>query len=186
MNRNIECIAENIIEQFEEATSADEAVLSQEQAEDMIRTIGDLENFKACMPLFRDKALAYKQAIDLREQLTKQSQLEKKIWKARLDSFLNGFLGRALSHYGEKSLKGDDNSRVTSSTRDNVVVDDERLITIWEPVITALQSSLPSFLKVTVSVDKKALTEYCRTKEDLFATHSDIVFTVPKTSTTIK
>lgn len=188
MDTKAESIANSIIEQFEEATSGKGMTLTTEKADEMVDKIGDIENFKACLPVFRDKALDYKNAIDLYDEQTKRSQDEKKIWKTRLDTFLNEFLGRALQHYGggEKSLKGDDGVKISSTTRDNLVVDDEKLIALWQPIISSIQASLPPYVKVTASIDKKALTEFCKTEEDLFATRPDIVSTVSKTSTNIK
>lgn len=185
-NTNATSIAERVIERFEEATSNDSCTIDETTAAELIAMIGDKETFRSCLGAFRDKADAYKETVDLREALTKESQSEKKLWKARLDSFLNGFLGSALTHFGEKSIKDSAGVRVSSQTRTSLVVDDERLIDMWRPMITSLEQMLPPFLKISVSVDKKALTDYCATQEDLMAKRSDIITSVAKTSTTIK
>lgn len=111
-------------------------------------------------------------------------QGSKKMWNRRID-FFNKMLERFLKKTHQTAVKKDDIKLATSS-RTVHVVDEEWLLGRYQDKADALQGTLPSFIKVSLSLDKRELIKYLTTDNTLMLDNPEKIHTETITSTKFK
>ena len=113
--------------------------------------------------------------IDNCDSNIKAWQESKKMWKERNEKLLM-ILMKAMT---KLNLKKFDRNGIKLGVRstDKFVTDDQAIITLYESQADALRSVLPSYIKVTLSVDKTELKNFLKTDNSMMKKHPELVHT---------
>lgn len=145
------------------------------------------ENLEESLQALRERARAYKKNVDDSDARQKQWAETKKMWDGRLKQMVS-ILGEVMDrlHIPGKSLKGAGGTKLSSSTRSSLEVDDDGLIQQFQQLADALQQQLPAFVKVKLTIDKTALGAHLKQDNSLLINHPELVHTKTTTSVTLK
>ena len=173
-----------LIEDFEDKTE-NGAVLSDADIEALASGITDKQTLTEGLTAISEKAKDFKDSIELCDKNIKEWQENKKNWDGRIKQFAK-VMGSILNRLGLTSVKSPDGTKIASSTRTVLEVDDEWLVSQYENLAEVLRKQLPEYVKVSLSVDKNKLSAYLKGDNTLLLNNPDKIHTKISTSVTIK
>ena len=138
------------------------------------------------MPTLLDRANSYKEKIENCDKNIKTWQNSKKMWQGRSKYFLDT-LEKVLTSLNipGKTLKVNDIKLATTS-RTSLEVDEEWLLAMYQTFADALQTQLPEYVKVSLSIDKNKLFSHVKQDNTMLLANPDKIHTKSTTSTSIK
>ena len=146
--------------------------------------VANAQEFREILPAIGAEYAAAKENASKCEANEKQWKSSKAVWKTRAEA-LTAFIGRQLERF---NLKSADNGGVKASSRitTNLETDDAALLAQWEPDADVLRSRVPSYVKVTLSIDKTELKKTVEADQSLLLDYPEAVYWKDKKSFTIK
>lgn len=184
-----ESYAQTFIDLFDdriEDSEKEKRELSSTEKDQISGTFPDADKLGEALPELLAKVEGFNKSIDNASEKIKQWQDTKKMWQARLAQLLD-VLGTTMErlHIPGKSLKI---GGIKLSTRTGSVleVDDDWLLQQYQAMADALQSQLPSYVKVKLAIDKTKLNAHIAKDDSLLVNHPDKIHTKPTSSTTLK
>lgn len=178
-------IAKEFLDIFEDKIE-DNADLSVSEKDQATAIIDTREKLEEGLVELRQKNDDYKQKIDDCDRNIKMWQESKKLWQNRSAQLLDT-LGRLLQrlHVPGLSMKAG-GVKLATSTRTVIEADEEWLIGQYQALADSLQSTLPGYIKVKLTVDKTKLAAHLKDDNSLLLDHPDKIHTRTSSSTTIK
>lgn len=175
---------ENLIDKYEDKVQQT-PVLTSEDIESLADIVKEPKTLVEGLPALREKCQDYKERIDKSDNEIKVWQQTKKMWESRNKQLVQ-ILGKMLEKFNVTSVKNVDGTKLGSSTRTVLEVDDEWLIQQYEALAQMLQNQLPEYIKVTLSVDKNKLAAYLKGDNSLLLKNPDKIHTRTSVSVTLK
>lgn len=142
-----------------------------------IKTSEDLEE---CLPEIKQRTDNYKKQADACDEKIKDWTDSKKMWQMR-EKQLKSFLEHTLSRLKITSI-AKNNIKVKITSRTVTKVDETAIINAYKPLVDQVQAQLPEYLKLSLTVDKTALTNYLKKDDTLMKEHPEIVHSETSTS----
>lgn len=173
-----------LIESFEDKTEGG-AVLTDTDVETLVSMVTDKQTLTEGLTTIGEKAKDFKNCIDQCDKDLKEAQEKKKNWDGRMKQFTK-VMGCILGRLGLTSVKSPDGTKIASSTRTVLEVDEEWLVSQYENLAEMLRKQLPEYVKVSLSVDKNKLSAYLKGDNTLLLNNPDKIHTKSSTSFTIK
>lgn len=135
----------------------------------VIRTPEDLQE---CLSVIKTEQETINKNIEDCDHRVKTWQQSKKAWKARLDN-LSGTLMETLDRLNIKGVT-DGTVKISMTTKRGLeVIDPEIILLAYENEINALKAVLPSFVKVSVDIDKTKLANHLKQDQTLLLTQPE-------------
>lgn len=120
------------------------------------------------LPAIREALAEIQQHKDDLDERIKTFQGAKAEWAER-DRLLKAAILESMTGDGVKSVSAPDGSTATVSTRNSLTVDDKSLLEDFKEFVETFRVSLPSWVKVTVGIDKTALAAAVKEDASLLA-----------------
>ena len=169
MNENIE----KFFEQIDAKNEKNE--LNEEVFAEIAMQINSTEELGECLPEIVKRINIYKSAMDQCDAKSNEFSTSKKAWKARAEK-LTSLMMFLMEKMNVKSIKAEDNSAKISS-RDVLEVNDANILSLFNGLIDQMQQQLPPYVKIAISIDKRALGTYLQTDNSLMIQHPEWVHT---------
>ena len=180
MNNTID----NLIDSFEDLTE-NTPVLSDLDVQKLAGMVKDKKTLTEGLSAIGEKARDFKEGIDSCDKEIKKWQENKKAWDGRMKQFVR-VMGAILGNLGLTSVKNPDGTKIASSTRTVLEVDEDWLVSQYDNLAEILRKQLPDYVKVSLSVDKNKLSAYLKDDNTLLLNNPDRIHTKSSTSVTIK
>lgn len=176
---------ENLIERLDDALE-ESTETAENKKESILSQVSNIDELRDGLELLKDKAEAYKAKIDNCDQNIKMWQGSKKMWQERSKKLLDilGELIERLNIPGKTLRSG--GVKLTTSSRTSLEVDEEWLLSKYQMFADALQTQLPEYVKVSISLDKNKLFAYVKANDEMLVNNPDKIHTKVTTSTSIK
>lgn len=179
MTQNIEVFLDTIDTFIEK-----DGELKEERFPELAAQINSTEDFGECLPEIVKRSLGFKDNADKCDAKSKQFADSKKMWKTRGEQ-LGALVTYIMQKLNTKSITANGSSAKITS-RDVLEVDENSLLTLYTALVDQLQQQLPSFVKVSVSIDKRALSTHMQTDNSLMVNHPEWVHTKESNSLKLK
>lgn len=175
---------EEIIRDISALAQAETSAITTETFAPLDGDISTAQDLREILPSLGAEYAAAKENASKCEANEKQWKSSKAVWKTRAEA-LTAFIGRQLERF---KLKSADNGGVKVSSRitTNLETDDAALLARWEPDADVLRSRVPSYVKVTLSIDKTELKKAVEADQSLLLDYPEAVYWKDKKSFTIK
>lgn len=175
---------EEIIRDISALAQAETSAITTETFAPLDGDISTAQDLREILPSLGAEYAAAKENASKCEANEKQWKSSKAVWKNRAEA-LTAFIGRQLERF---KLKSADNGGVKVSSRitTNLETDDAALLARWEPDADVLRSRVPSYVKVTLSIDKTELKKAVEADQSLLLDYPEAVYWKDKKSFTIK
>ena len=166
------------IEDNPELTSSETMVLS--------KTIPNKKALEDGLPAILDKANTYKEKIEGCDKQIKNWQASKKMWQARAKSFMET-MSQVLANLKipGNTIKAE-GIKLATSSRTSLEVDEDWLVGKYQMFADALQTQLPDYVKVSLTIDKNKLFAHVKQDDTMLVNNPDKIHTKVTTSTSIK
>lgn len=160
--------------------------LSKEDQEKIGSTLKTQPELEESLPTIKEKLDTYAEKISLSDKNIKQWQESKKLWTQRQNQLLSvlGLLMEKL-HIPGKSLKAG-GVKLSTSTKTSLEVDEDWIINQYQALADALQSKLPTYVTVKLSVDKTKLNTHLKTDNSILINNPERVHTKESRSISVK
>lgn len=171
MTENTQSLMDYIEQSFLEANGG----LTEDKAKQLSCMLDDTDKLADALPevksLFNENNLR----IEKCDNNIKTWQESKKMWKERNDKILL-ILQKAMESLNLK--KFDRNGvKLGIRTTEKYVTDDQAILAQYESHADALRSILPSYIKVSLSVDKTELKNHLKSDVSMMVDHPELVHT---------
>ena len=175
----------NFIDAFDEKIE-ERSQLTEEEKENFGKYFSTTEDLTEGLPAIKEKAASYKESIENCAKNIKMWQDSKKMWESRFDTFMNilGKMVKKLQVPGN-AVKAD-GVKLAVSSRSSLEVDEDWLLAQFQRFADALQTQLPNYVVVKLSVDKNKLNAFLKTDDSMLLNNPDKIHTKVSTSTSIK
>lgn len=175
----------DLIESFDDKAE-ENAVLTDEQKRRLSEMVPTQDDLREGLPTLLQKADDLKNNVDNCDKNIKSWQESKKMWSARCKSFLET-LGLVLERLNVPgSTMKADGVKLSTSKRSSIEVDEDWLVSRYEPMAAALQGQLPDYVKVSLTIDKNRLAAFLKTDDTMLVDNPDKIHTKTTLSTSIK
>lgn len=178
-------IAQTLIDKFDEFMEEKDHLEADDKQKimDVIKTREDLED---SLKELAKKNEDYKQNIDGCDKNIKIWQQSKKMWQIRQSTMLD-ILKEMMNKLapGQKKLTKD-GTKLSVSSRTSLEVNEEWLLQQYQMFADALQTQLPDYIKVSLSIDKTKLFSHVKEDESLLVQNPEMIHTKESFSTTLK
>lgn len=173
-----------LIDRFGETTQ-DNPELDPVKVEEIASALTSREELEAGLPDLLELSEGLKANAATCDTNIKEWQESKRQWKRKSDS-LALVMYRLITRLGlpPKGIKVGD-IKLSTATRTSLEVDEDWLIGMYQPLADVFQKSLPPYIKVSISVGKKELSDYLKTDNSLMVDNPERIHTKPGRSTTI-
>ena len=160
--------------------------MTQQESEDLASLVDSDEKLYALLPVLRDLATQYKETADRAKARAKDFGDNRKLNESYLDT-LSDILCKILVNLGHSKYTAG-NAKVSLTTREVLECDDDSLINAFFTPALRLQlmTSLPAWIKVSVTVDKTALKNSLKSDNTLMVEHPEWLHTKENRSVTLK
>lgn len=179
MNENTKSLLDYIDQAIEEDNGLTEAKATQ-----LADMLDEPEKLADALPELRkifDKCTEQASKCDRNQKTWQES---KKIWKERSDKIML-LLTMVMKKLNLKTFDRD-GCKLALRKSEKLIVDDSNLIALYEAHADALRQVVPSFIKVTLTVDKTELKNYLTTDNSLMISNPELIHTQENLSLTLK
>ncbi len=160
--------------------------ITEEHRSRLAGLVTDQNELADLLPELKKKYNEYLRMTERCEKAAKDYTDSKKMWKSRGDQII-ALLGAILKGLKLKSYATSD-TKVTLSTREVLEADSDALMSpyVGSFEYQALQQALPSYIKISLAVDKTALKSHIKADSSLLTNHPEWVHTRENESVTLK
>ena len=176
-------ISESILDSLERCYQKEEKI-SEEKAASISDMVIDQEEFCSCVRDFKDKDDSYKSAIAKCDDNIKGWQESKKMWQERQND-LKDIIIRIMKRLNMKNTSKDGTSVTMRSTK-VLEIDAEKILIMYKPFAKELRSQLPPYIKVTLSIDKIALSNHVKDDPTILVESPEIAHWKENDSVTLR
>lgn len=176
-------LSESILDSIETCYEK-ESKMSEEKANDLSEMVQNPEEFTDCVRAFKDQDNTYKEAINKCDENIKAWQESKKMWQERQND-LKGIITKIMKRFQLKNSSKDGASISMRSTK-VLEVDAEKLLIMYQPLAETLKTQLPSYIKVTLSIDKTALSNLVKDDPSMLIDSPELLHWVERESITLR
>lgn len=176
---------QNLIESFDDKME-ENTTIEQDEKDAILGNVNNIEELTSGIRLLRDKAATFDENIKNCDKNIKIWQSSKKMWSERAKSFM-GLLEDLITKLNipGKTVKAD-GVKLSTTKRTSLEVDEDWLIAQYQTFVDAIQTQLPEYMKVSLSIDKNKLYKHVTTDNTMLVQNPDKIHTKVTTSTSIK
>lgn len=150
----------------------------------VVGKIGDSKEMGEILPGVKALMDDYKGKADACDQKVKDFQASKKMWKERQEKIAELMLA-CLRHLGVNEVKNG-KLKCAMGSRTVLEVDEGALLMPYMEMAKVWAASVEPYVKVSVSLDKKALNDYVKTNPALLIDRPEVVHSKENFSVTLK
>lgn len=174
--------AETFLDRIDVIFEKEENGLKEEMFPELASLLNSTDDLGECLPEIVKRVAGFKDNADKCDSKSKQFSDSKKMWKTRCEQ-LEALVTYIMQSFNTKSLNANgSNAKIT--TREVLEVDADSLLALYSVLVDQLQQQLPDYVKVSIAIDKRALTTHMQKDNSLMVNHPEWVHT--KESNTIK
>ena len=175
--------AELILENIEAKSQSPEGI-TESDIEEMALGVNTREELEEILPHLRNESNECKKNIAISDSNIKDGQGAKKFWQSRQQA-ITSVIGKVLTRLslGKVSSQGASASTRTTNTLD---VNDDELLKKYDQMKAVLETQLPDYVKVSLSIDKTKLTAAIQKNPDILTESKGNIKWVQKISVTLK
>ena len=165
--------------------SEENPTLTKDEKESIGGAFASPEELGNALPLISERVNNMKERIEHSDKNIKMWQETKKMWTGRKDQLLE-ILGQTMERLNVAGniIKSAD-CKLSTSTRTSLEVDEDWLINQYAALAGSMQSQLPPYVTLKLTVDKTKLAAYLKTDDTLLIDHPDRVHTKVSKSVTL-
>lgn len=176
-------IADFILDKLDEFSESTDA-LTEEQLDDMSNVVTSHEELDSVLPSLVDRNESLKQFVADANEKQKFWSDKKKIGQSK-QSKLVSFVGHLLDKFSVTKYTSASVNISTRITR-TLNVNEDALLAEYQGLLAMLQSQLPSYIKISASIDKRMLTKMIEDDPEILSDNIDNIHWESKESITIK
>ena len=186
MDENKNNKIQQLVERIKEIFATDKNGLNNAYYAELAAYINEKDDLAALLPELKASYEDYEKKTEQSDKNSTEYTESKKMWKLRSDQLVS-FVGHLMEIFSLKSYAAN-NTKVTVSVREILETDNDALVATQMalPEYKALERALPSYIKLSLSVDKTALKSYVKNDSTLMINHPDWVHTKESKSVTLK
>lgn len=178
-NAHIQAFLDLFDDKIESGTLQDEDRIT------LVKLIPSSKELADSLPTLLQKNNDFKANIENCDRNIKNWQESKKMWTSRSKGFLE-VLQQALDSLGIPKGVQANGVKLSTSSRTSYEIDEQWMLDQYQAMADALQSQLPDYIKVSISIDKIKLAAFLKSDSTLLINYPEKVHTKISTSTTIK
>lgn len=136
--------------------------------------LSDRESLEDCIATLRDRNTEWEKNESICSRAIESYQQQKKKWTARKED-LKDLLCELMKDLNLKTAEKDGVKVIYSNARKSLFIDNEMFMKAFDEVMLRTRAALPSYIKVSFTIDKAELNRQLKEDASMIAEHPEMI-----------
>lgn len=136
--------------------------------------LSDRESLEDCIATLRDRNTEWEKNESICSRAIESYQQQKKKWTARKED-LKDLLCELMKELNLKTAEKDGVKVIYSNARKSLFIDNEMFMKAFDEVMLRTRAALPSYIKVSFTIDKAELNRQLKEDASMIAEHPEMI-----------